>query len=125
MGQHALCGAEVIQQAKDLVVERDRPRLVVDVALAVDRQDFDIFFAEQAGRDDALSGRDPPRQPRNRCGAVLVKCVTQYSLQGRRSGIGVGHGRLGRLDMIGLGRGDAPVIRPPGGQAHCDGPRTT
>ena len=53
IGQHALCGAEIIQQAKDLMVDRDRARLVVDVALTVDGQRSDILVAEQAGRDDA------------------------------------------------------------------------
>ena len=41
IGQHALCGAEVVQQAKDLMIDRDRARLVVDVALTVDGQRSD------------------------------------------------------------------------------------
>ena len=53
IGFYAFGGAEIIQQAKDLVVDRDRARLVVDVALAVDRKRADISVAEQARRDDA------------------------------------------------------------------------
>ena len=48
MRQDALSGAEVIQQAKDFVIDRDRARLVVDVALAVDRQGLDTL-ARRAG----------------------------------------------------------------------------
>ena len=54
IGQHALRGAEIIQQAKDLVVDRDRARLVVDIALTVDGQRADTLVPEQAGRDGAV-----------------------------------------------------------------------
>ena len=53
IGQHALRGAEVIQQAKDLMVDRDRAGLVVDVALTIYGQRSDMPVPEQAGRDDS------------------------------------------------------------------------
>src|SRR5450432_3577155 len=53
IGLYALGGAEVVQQAKDLMVDRDRARLVVDIALTVDGQRSDIAVPEQAGRDGA------------------------------------------------------------------------
>ena len=54
VGHYALGGAEIIQQAQDFMVDRDRARLVVDIALTVDGKRPDIFVAEQAGRDDAV-----------------------------------------------------------------------
>ena len=51
-GQHALGGAEVIQQAQDLMVDRDRTRLVVDIALTINGQRSNTLVPEQAGRDD-------------------------------------------------------------------------
>ena len=53
IGQHALRGAEVVQQPKDLMVDRDRARLVIDIALTVDGQRSDIPVPEQTGRDGA------------------------------------------------------------------------
>ena len=51
--QHTLCGAEVVQQAKDLMVDRDRARLVVDIALTVNGQGSDTLVAEKTGRDNS------------------------------------------------------------------------
>ena len=64
IGLYALRGADVVQQAKDLMVDRDRARLVVDIALTVDRKGTDIPVAEQAGRDDAcraVADHDHPK----------------------------------------------------------------
>ncbi len=45
---HAFGNIEIIQEPQDLVIDRDSPRLVVDLALAVDRQGADVAVAEQA-----------------------------------------------------------------------------
>jgi len=53
IGQYALCGANIIQQAKDFVVDRYRARFIVDIALTVDGQRSNLPVAEQTGRDGA------------------------------------------------------------------------
>ena len=80
IGQHALRGAEVIQQAKDLMVDRDRARLVVDVALTVNGQRSDIPVPEQAGRDGARGAVTDHDNPENRSGAVLMKAPLRTPL---------------------------------------------
>jgi len=50
---HLLGDAEIVEQPHDLMIERDRARLVVDLAGAVDRERRDAVAAEQARRDGA------------------------------------------------------------------------
>ena len=50
MRQDAISDAEIIQQAKNFVVDRDRARLVIHVAVPIDRKRADAVLAEQAGR---------------------------------------------------------------------------
>jgi hypothetical protein len=60
---YAFGRAEVIQQSKDLMVDRDRAGLVVDVALTVNCQCPDIPVPEQARRDSsrwAVTDDDDP-----------------------------------------------------------------
>jgi hypothetical protein len=45
--------SKIVEQPQDLVIDRDRARLVVDGAVPVDGQRADTFRAQQAGGDGA------------------------------------------------------------------------
>jgi len=60
--QHTFSDADVVKEAKDFVIDGDRPRPVIDVTHAIKREGADFVLSEQGRRDCA---RSPEADNRN------------------------------------------------------------